>query len=115
MRSRGGARCAVSRPNLFGECRRDRHSENMGAGKPRDKSDRPPFSGREEYKCMMPLVLPRTWVHSLSKLSGTIYLVCVSLRRQAAEGHMGSFVVVVGPPFFDALPGIGHRDKPGSV
>jgi hypothetical protein len=61
------------------------------------------------------LILPRTWVHSLSELSGTIYLVCVSLWRQAAEGHMGSFVVVIGPPFFDALPGIGHRDKPGSV
>ncbi len=28
---------------------------------------------------------------------------------------MGSFGVVVGPPFFDALPGIGHRDEPGSI
>ena len=28
---------------------------------------------------------------------------------------MRSFVVVICPPFFDALPGIGHRDKPGSV
>lgn len=28
---------------------------------------------------------------------------------------MGSFGVVVGSPFFDSLPGIGQRDKPGSV
>ena len=31
------------------------------------------------------------------------------------RGHMGSFVAVLYRPFFDALPGIGHRDEPGSV
>ena len=54
-------------------------------------------------------------VRGLCKFSGFDSLLGKGLRGQAAEGCVRSVFVVVAPPLFDPLAGIGHGQEPGGI
>ncbi|WP_020186226.1 helix-turn-helix domain-containing protein [Methylopila sp. 73B] len=53
------------------------------------------------------VVLPLTLVRSGCDLSGVLSLVSEGVGRQVAQGRVGSFGVVVDPPGFDPVTGVG--------
>ena len=65
----------------------------------------------ERQVCIV-MDLPPYVIHGLCNFPGLVSLLGEGVRGQAAERHMGPGLIVISPPVFDPLPGIGHGEEP---
>ena len=75
----------------------------------------PPFPEQHQAKPGEEGGLTPSLIRSSCDLSGWFQSVGKRGGCQAAKARVWSGLVVVGPPFFDAGTGVGHRQEPGSV